>query len=85
MEKFDGFLSYRVWSDTDVTEKSFYALERAGHKIFWDKACLQPGAPWEQGFVEGLSKSSRFLAVISEKTLEGIAEADKKQDNVLKE
>ena len=85
MEKFGGFLSYRVWSDTDVTEKCFYALERAGHKIFWDKACLQPGAPWEQGFVEGLSKSSRFLAVISEKTLEGIAEADKKQDNVLKE
>ena len=85
MEQFGGFLSYRVWSDTDVTEKSFYALERAGHKIFWDKDCLQPGARWEQGFVEGLSKSSRFLAVISEKTLEGITEAGKKQDNVLKE
>ena len=42
----DGFLSYRVWSDKDLTEKLFYALERAGYKIYWDKVCLQPGAPW---------------------------------------
>ena len=75
----DGFLSYRVWSDKDLTEKLFYAIERAGYKIYWDKVCLQPGAPWEEGFVEGLSKSARFIAVISEKTLEGIAGAGKKQ------
>ena len=64
---YDGFLSHRVWSDKDITEKLYYALERDGRKLFWDKACLEDGAPWEEGFVKGLQKASKFIAIVSEK------------------
>jgi hypothetical protein len=83
---YDGFLSYRVWCDKDTTEKLFYALERKGLRIFWDKECLKSGAPWEEGFVTGLKRSKRVVVLISEKSLEGIADnALAHQDNVLKE
>jgi tetratricopeptide (TPR) repeat protein len=85
-QSYDGFLSYRVWCDKDVTEKLFLALERKGLRIFWDKECLKKGAPWEEGFVTGLQKSKRVVTILSEKSLEGIADkALKQQDNVLKE
>jgi hypothetical protein len=85
-ESYDGFLSYRVWCDKDVTEKLLFALERKGLRIFWDKECLKKGAPWEEGFVTGLQKSKRVVTVLSEKSLGGIADkALTQQDNVLKE
>jgi hypothetical protein len=83
---FHGFVNYRVWCDRDVAEKLYYALKSKGSVMFWDKACLQDGAGWEAGFVQGLQKSSKFVALISEKGLDGIIDnAATSQDNVLKE
>jgi hypothetical protein len=83
---FHGFVNYRVWCDKDVAEKLYYALKSEGSVMFWDKACLKDGAGWEAGFVQGLQKSSKFLALISEKGLDGIIDnAATSQDNVLKE
>jgi hypothetical protein len=83
---FHGFVNYRVWCDKDVAEKLYYALKSEGSVMFWDKACLKDGAGWEDGFVQGLQKSSKFVALISEKGLDGIIDnAATSQDNVLKE
>jgi serine/threonine protein kinase len=83
---YHGFISYRVWCDSDVAEKLFLSLEREGLKIFWDKQCLKDGQKWEDGFMQGLQKSKRVVALISEKTLKGIADkACTQPDNVLKE
>jgi serine/threonine protein kinase len=82
----DGFLSYRVWCDKDIAEKLFYALSAKGLRIFWDRQCLSPGAPWEDSFVAGLHKSKIMIIMISEKALEGMADkALAVQDNQLKE
>jgi hypothetical protein len=83
---YDGFISYRVWCESNVAEKLFLSLERGGLRVFWDKECLRNGAPWEEGFVEGLKKSRKVVALISEKALEGVTDrALQHQDNVLKE
>ena len=72
---YHGFLSYRVNADKDLTEKLYLRLTGCELNIFWDKECLEPGAPWESGFTQGLLKSNRVIAIISEKSLEGIAES----------
>ena len=36
---FDGFISYRQWSDTHVAEKLYLRLRNEGFGVFWDKEC----------------------------------------------
>jgi hypothetical protein len=70
---YDAFLSCRVWCDSGVAEKVYWALKSRGLKVFWGKRRLQPGAPWEEGFVEGLQESRHVAAFVSEQALQGIA------------
>jgi hypothetical protein len=83
---YHAMVSYRVWADKSTTEVLYYALQARALRVFWDKACLQDGAPWEDGFVAGLQKSRRIVALVSEKALDGIADkALTRPDNVLME
>jgi hypothetical protein len=84
--EYDGFVSYRVWCESNVAEKLFLSLKCEGLHIFWDKECLQDGADWEECFKEGLTKSRKVIALISEKALDGFCDkALTGQDNVLME
>jgi len=47
--EFDVFLSYRVASDSAHVEIVYKLLSAAGVKVWWDKECLEPGVPWEEG------------------------------------
>ena len=62
---FDVFLSYRVDSDSDHVEMMYNALTEQGLKVWWDKLCLLPGQPWEEGFCDGLVNSSCFVCLLS--------------------
>lgn len=63
--EFDVFLSYRVHSDLPTAELLYDALTSQGLKVWWDKKCLLPGEPWEEGFCKGLVSSVVFLPVYS--------------------
>jgi hypothetical protein len=85
--EFDIFLSYRVRSDSDHVEKLYNALTAKGFKVWWDKMCLKPGVPWEEGFCEGLIKSYAFVPVMSKGCNASMADLDEHSpcDNVLLE
>ena len=36
-----------------------------GLTVYWDKKCLEPGMPWEQGFCAGLMGSRTFVPLLS--------------------
>ena len=61
----DVFLSYRVDSDSHLVELFYNALTDLGLKVWWDKVCLLPGVPWEEGFCNGLADSSCFVCLLS--------------------
>lgn len=62
---YDIFLSYRVDSDSNHVEMIYNELTKLGLKVWWDKLCLQPGQPWEEGFCSGLISSSCFVCLLS--------------------
>ena len=62
---YDVFLSYRVKSDYQHAETVYKLLTEAGFKVWWDKAMLEPGVSWEEGFCDGLIKSKIFIPIIS--------------------
>ena len=53
----DVFLSYRVAADAALAEQLYDKLTMNGVRVWWDKRCLPPGKPWEDGFVDGLLRS----------------------------
>ena len=63
--QFDLFLSYRVASDSKHVETLYNLLTMKGLKVWWDKVCLEPGMPWEEGFCNGLAKSRAFVPLLS--------------------
>ena len=63
--EYDVFLSYRVNSDASTAELLYDALTSHGLKVWWDKKCLLPGEPWEEGFCKGLVSSTVFLPIYS--------------------
>ena len=63
--EFDVFLSYRVASDVKHVEYLYNLLTERGIKVWWDKKCLLPGMPWEEGFCNGLIKSKSFVPLLS--------------------
>jgi hypothetical protein len=65
LAEFDAFLSYRVASDSKHVEALYNALTSVGLKVWWDKKCLLPGEPWEEGFCRGLVKSAVFIPILS--------------------
>lgn len=63
--KYDVFLSYRVSSDSDHVKRLHDMLEATGLKVWWDKKCLLPGQPWEEGFCAGLADAGHFVCLLS--------------------
>ena len=63
--EYDVFISYRVASDAMHAEILYKSLTESGVKVWWDKACLLPGVPWEEGFCDGLVKSRAFVPLLS--------------------
>ena len=61
----DVFLSYRVDSDSTHVKLFYDALTALGLTVWWDKQCLLPGQPWEEGFCNGLMKSCCFVCLLS--------------------
>lgn len=63
--EYDCFISYRVRADATHAEMVYNSLVEQGLRVWWDRACLQPGVSWEDGFCDGLIKSSIFIPIIS--------------------
>ena len=80
-------LSYRVHSDQEVVEKLHPRLIALGLTVWWDKVCLKPGQPWEEGFADGLFDSCIFVPIMSKGGLANFATLNKDSpcDNVLLE
>ena len=57
--EYDYFINYRVKSELDVVEKSYYFLTSKGYKVYWDKKCLKSGQDWKEGFINGIKKSNK--------------------------
>ena len=81
------FLSYRVSADAALVETLYYQLLARGVDVWWDKKCLQPGMPWEEGFADGLLSSQIFVPVLSKDALAPFLLLDgaSRCDNVLLE
>ena len=81
------FVSYRVSADADLVEKVHDKLSAMGVDVWWDRACLPPGQPWEEGFAEGLLSSEVFVPFLSKAALTPFAELHEgaRCDNVLLE
>ena len=85
--KYDVFVNYRVAADADLAEKVYLYLKTMGIHAFLDKKCLKDGEPWKEGFLTGLSRSRKFLCLISSSALANVRNAalDHTNDNVLLE
>ena len=89
----DVFISYRVWSDKDLSLKLALHLDRQAKeggrgdtlRVFLDRHCLNDGEGWEMGFLYGLQYAAVAVLLVSGKALQGIMQADQRQDNVLLE
>jgi len=81
------FLSYRVSSDAALVETLYDKLCAQGVDVWWDKKCLPPGQPWEEGFADGVMKAQIFVPVLSKAALAPFAalQPDSRCDNVLLE
>jgi len=86
-DSFDCFINYRVATDKDIAEQLYYMLKSLDIQPFWDKMCLKNGMDWKQGFLSGLKRSRKFVALISVAGLGQIKNpaADHTKDNVLLE
>lgn len=67
--EFDCFISYRVKTDIELAEGVYNRLTDAGLRVWWDKRCLEPGIPWNEGFCNGLIKSRIFVPIISRSSI----------------
>ena len=63
------FIGYRVASDANLVERLYDKLKAAGVDVWWDKKCLPPGQPWEEGFADGLCSSNIFVPILSKAAL----------------
>ncbi|KAJ3405990.1 hypothetical protein HDV05_006238 [Chytridiales sp. JEL 0842] len=86
-KEYDYFISYRVDADKQTAEKLYLYLKAQGLNPFLDKKCLKNGEPWKQGFISGLMKSKKVIALISNKSLAPCKarSRDHSRDNVLLE
>ena len=82
-----NFLSYRVDSDQELVQELYKRLTALGLSVWWDKECLKPGQPWEEGFADGLFASKVLIPVLSKGALANFSSlnADSPCDNVLLE
>jgi len=76
-----------VASDAALVERLYYMLKAEGVEVWWDKKCLQPGQPWEDGFADGLCGADVFVPVLSKGALAPCAllTSSSRVDNVVLE
>ncbi|KAJ3109495.1 hypothetical protein HDU97_005152 [Phlyctochytrium planicorne] len=81
----DGFISYRVASETVFASLLCSLLQEKGLNVFLDARCLGDGADWKEGFENGLNDSEVILYLISKASLEIMQEhlENNVPDNVL--
>lgn len=81
------FISYRVSSDAPLAEQLYRRLLALNISVWWDRACLKPGQPWEEGFADGLFGATIFLPILSKAALANFATLEEGSpcDNVLLE
>jgi hypothetical protein len=87
VKTYDVFINYRVAADADLAEKLYLYLKTKGISAFLDQKCLKAGEPWKEGFLSGLSRSRKFLCLISADALANVRNKaiDHSYDNVLLE
>ena len=85
--EYDVFLSYRVATESIIAERLYDSLVAKGLKVWWDKKCLDPGVPWEEGFCNGLANCHVFVPLISSAVISQWSrlQPDSPVDNVLLE
>jgi hypothetical protein len=78
------FLSYRVTSDAELVERLHDKLRSINVDVWWDRVCLLPGQPWEEGFADGLLSSDISVPFLSKAALAPFAslEPTSRCDNV---
>ena len=87
VKTYDVFINYRVAADADLAEKLYLYLKTKGISAFLDQKCLKAGEPWKEGFLSGLSRSRKFLCLMSSDALANVRNLalDHAADNVLLE
>ena len=75
--EYDVFISYRVNSDVHNAEILYEKLTALGLTVWWDKKCLEPGKPWEEGFCNGLAKSRSFVPLMSRESINSTTAASR--------
>lgn len=81
------FVSYRVAADKDLAMRLWNKLTNLSVEVWWDSRCLEDGANWEHGFVQGLVGSQVFVPILSEGAIRNFASLtdDSPCDNLLLE
>jgi hypothetical protein len=95
VQRFDLFISYRVWCDKDFAQALFRAMSasamRGGRefsmRVYLDKVRLLDGQRFDIGFIRGLAASTVFAPLLSAKCIEGFLELEHtdREDFVLME
>ena len=86
--EYDVMISYRVHSEAELAQDLYRKLKQEGVRVYLDKFCLEDGKSFEEGFMNGLSKSSVYVLLFS---LNGMRQFEKlkqeqlEPDNVLLE
>jgi hypothetical protein len=80
---YDVFISYRQASDTEFARMLFDCLSRfvfgkRGRRlrVFLDSERLLDGLSWKQGFIDGLTKTTVFVPIVSKGCLEPMSQLD---------
>ena len=83
LAEFDVFISYRVRSEAEFATALHEKLSRRivginseRCRVYLDKVELKTGAKWDDGFVQGLSRSKVFVPLMSLGSTEPIAHLD---------
>ncbi|KAJ3212099.1 hypothetical protein HDU82_003866 [Entophlyctis luteolus] len=91
---YDVFISYRVSSEKLFARQLFHVLSGQrqriqgldrGLQVYLDQVRLVNGENWETGFLSGLRNSDVVIFLVSEESVVGIKEAQKKPDSYLLE
>lgn len=79
------FVSYRVRSDQEFTQKLALHLDCANLRTYLDRHCLVPGADWQSGFLNGIRSAKVIVIVVSQGALQQMRTAHARPDNFLLE
>lgn len=85
---FDVFLSYRVSADNTTADRLRDKLSAAGLTVWYDRRSLAVGTNWQRAFIDGLTRSSVYVPLLSVdalKPMEDLTAETEWPDNLLLE